>query len=550
MTFSSLPTSHFTLRPSSSDMESAEKSPMQFWTGCGYAPVNSDSWNWNQPSAERFGNERKHWSRRDSSSSSSSFPPPPLPPSAPGNYGYSSFHGTRSHPSKHNTAMSTTATQQQVGTPSPAGQDRAAAQSAGTSGNINNKRNVSRSSLSVTDSKTIILTNSPAPRPPATPTPAAAASASADKKKETDKALSQQNHRLPASTKSQVSTPNAGDKDKKSLPDTQSEGVKGGVDKVESVGANEVKGGVKEDEKTKARKPENDNKDAKSKSEPASATQTPSNTSDATTPAPAKSNTSKESTEPAKKTEENARKSPSKVVGVWSMRGPANGILSMNTSRGARRKERAEKRKSKSSGPSVDSAKLITSQFATKIPKKDETGSGATTTDVLPPSLGNILVRGTTAAAAAGNRSGSNTPTIIGTTATAANIVAQQKLAGLSTAAAMVTSLGAAAGVGKLPVPLAALAPIVTTTLQENIATATAAATIVSQGSEVKRTNSVADRVGAAGHVILAQPSAGGVVHPAVSTGTNGTSIQEIFSSTKRKLSEGKGQGLKQALAG
>lgn len=509
MSFSSLPTSHFTLRPSSSDVDSG-KPPMQYWQQppLGYMQTDSESWSWNLPTEKFASNERKHWPRRVVNKTSLTHPYPPPPPSAPSNYASNLFHGTRSYPIKQNST-----TQQQVAPDQdkPAQADRK-----------DDRKDVSRSSLSVTNSKTIVLTNPP--------------TSWQDKKKEVDRLLNQQqqNHRLPSSSsnvKSRVTPPSEGGRESKKC-DGVGEGVKGSGDHTTPRGVasseGELKGAASEEKTVRKLEKTGDGSDRK---EQTKSDKTPSASSVAATatkdaepsagvsdaPSLPTKSSSKDSDPPVeeKKTVGN-EKSP-EVVDVWSMRGPANGLLSLNVRTGARKRDRVEPGKplKGTESVSVESAHLITSQFASKTVKKEEGGA----TEVLQPptSLGGILLRAT------GNRSGSSTPTILGS----ADMITQQKLA------SMVTSLG------KLPIELTPTTPPVQ---QENTPFL---------GSEVKRTKSVSDRVGAAGHVILSQPSAGGVAHhPTVSTGTNGTSIQDIFNSTKRKLSESKGQGLKQALAG
>lgn len=548
MSFSSLPTSHFTLRPSSTDAE-LEQSPTQFWNQSDFGYKN-DSWNWDQPG----NSEKMHWLKRTGSehfsvmNSSSSRPP------TPGNYGPNLIRNGNSNGVKP--------LQQQI----LGDQESTNA----TSTPHSNKKEMSRSSLSVTDSKTIVLTNSPTPWHSAT----TGGGGGGDKKKETDKLLSQQqqNHKLINSTSKSHHAVEKTEKEEASLAERRlrtsragdaAKVASGGADKAKSEegaansrsktegGGGEVarektviggsnggvaaaggnKGGVAKEKSVagggmaKDTTPTNKlKKDSiKEQQSPAAssaplAPPTPMSTG-ASSPSADVSNAAssprdtgaeKEGMAPCKGEKEES----AEVVDVWSMKGPGIGILSLN----ARRNVKKPLRKSeiRMLGASAESALLITAQF---IAKATEVGGTVGVADMVSP-LGGILVRG-----ALGNRSGSSTPTILGI-----DMPTQQKLSGLGGVEATVSGLGRLSESNSGP-------------LQENkVATA--------KGIEVKRTKSVgADGVGV--HVTLSSQSSAGVTPhlPTASTVTNGTNFQEIFSS-KRKLSENSERGLKQALSG
>lgn len=556
MSFSSLPTSHFTLRPSSSDIN-LDESPSQFWNQStfGYRPADSESWNWNQA-----GSERTHWLRKasiESISGSSRFSAPSYPNSAPSsNYGSNLTHNAHSSNNiGHNSST------QQVGS-----QEKSAQPS---------RKDVSRSSLSVTDSKTIVLTNSPTPWHLA-----------GNKKKEAGKLLSQQqqNHRLVNSTslpKARKSPPHTGERkegsgEKTKRPsqeiargdikvngtvsdvkpegsvtsegsmdsDGNSERGEGGGESVTKKGVTTA--GTQSEKATKEAKDAANKGQAQSKTDQALKAGSPATSAAATGEGASQPSTGGGDGETvgtkavqndggaSSKEQKQVVKKPPKIVDVWSMRGPANGILSLNARGGAKKKPRLNMPDVMDA--SLESAVLITSQFVAKTAKKSDGGSGLTS-DLLPPPLGGILIRNSSA-----NRSGSNTPTILGS----ADVPTQQKLLSLGGIGAMkVTGLGS---VGKLSEPL----PPVTSSsnssstallqqhLQDNVIA-------VSQGGEVKRANSISDGVGSGSHVTISQPSTSVAHHPTASAGTNGTNF---FNSTKRKLSENTERGLKQALAG
>ena len=553
MSFSSLPTSHFTLRPSSTDAE-LEQSPTQFWnqSDIGY---KNDSWNWNQPGSS----EKMHWLKRNGSEHFSGMNGSSSRPPTPGNYGPNLIRNGNSNGVKQFPV------QQQV----LADQESTSMSSAESS-----KKDMSRSSLSVTDSKTIVLTNSP--------TPWHSGGGGGDRKRETDKLLSQQqqNHKLVNSTsKSHHHAVEKAEKEEASSAERRSrvsrasgdaaKVVNGGADKAKSEGgvansrsktegggggevvkekavtgtsnggvaaaAGGNKGGVAKEKgvagggvardtpppTNKLKKVDSIKGQSPAASSALLAPPIPTSTGASSPSAdvskaassPRDAGAEKEGVAPSGEVKEEAKK-PAKVVDVWSMKGPGNGILSLN----ARRNTKKPLRKSENSvlGASAESALLITAQFVAKATKAPEVGGAVGVADIVPP-LGGILVRG-----ALGGRSGSSTPTILGI-----DMPTQQKLSGLGGVGATVSGLGRLSESNSGP-------------LQENKVT-------TAKGIEVKRTKSVgADGVGV--HVTLS--SAGVTPHlPTASTVTNGTNFQEIFSN-KRKLSENSERGLKQALSG
>ena len=557
--FSSLPTSHFTLRPSSSDAE-LEQSPTQFWnqTSFGYKST-SDGWNWNQTAGERASWQRKSSGEQISGISNTSTYLRP----APSNYG-SNLTGSARRPSSQQQQQ-----QQQVAT---AVQETAV---------DSNKKEMSRSSLSVTDSKTIVLTNSPGPW-----------RAAAEKKKEVDKVLSQQkNHKLVNSVslqqqqhkvhraedgaegRSKKPRLEEGVVDAKAADVTKGSGssaddAKSGSDSGSGVlsnasgksegkadakrksatssGGSAVQPGVKDAESAHG-------EGARTPSASASAgvntgvSNNPSSTSAATGvvgegPAPlGKKDADKADASASAETKMESSEPPPKVVDVWKMRGPANGILALNAHKNAKRQPK-KKPKNNLVGFNLEAANVVTSQLTAKAVKRKEEGSvgGLGGGDSIVAPLGGILVRG---AATAGSRSGSNTPTILGA---AVDMTTQQVLPGIGTVGAATVS---GLGVGRLSAELQApptstnTGAVISQPLQENM--------VIAKGVEVKRTNSIgSDGVGV--HVTLSSQSSGGLTaahHPTGSAGTNGTNFKEIFNS-KRKLSENSERGLKQALAG
>ncbi len=283
------------------------------------------------------------------------------------------------------------------------------------------------------------------------------------------------------------------------------------------------------------------------------------------------------------------------AVDVWTMKGPGRGLLALSV-RPAKKHGIAKeltaaatmavkKRKNDVlTGASLESARFITAQFTALAAKKEEeesaTGGSASSAETLPL-LGGILVRGDAATATppivgggtttpATARSGSNTPTILGPASSIAitELPSQQKLVGgaAAAAAAMATATGLTGGTAcsKLgsDLSLATTAKGLSSLQklqQENKLGSNQVTTPLE--STKRTTNSISDGHaavgGVVGHVTLAQSTVGGGGgggvahhHQTASTGTNGTNFQELFSSTKRKLSENTEKGLKQALAG
>lgn len=566
MSFSSLPTSHFTLRPSSTDAE-LEQSPTQFWNQSDFGYKN-DSWNWNQPGNNN--SEKMFWLKRTGSEHFSGMNGSSSRPPTPGNYGTNLIRSGNSNGVKQLPVQ-----QQVLG-------DQESANSASTTESI--KKDMSRSSLSVTDSKTIVLTNSPTPWHSASA--GGGGGGGGDRKKEMDKLLSQQqlNHKL-VNNKSKSSHHSSEKTEKEEASSAERRvrmsraigggdaakvvnGGGGGADRAKSEegvansrsktegGGGEVgkekaviggsnrgvaaaaagnKGGVTKEKGVAgggvARDTPPTNKlkkeSIKERKSPAAssaplAPPTPASTG-ARSPSADVSNAAGSPRDvgaekmgvvaPCGGEKKEEAKKPVKVVDVWSMKGPGSGILSLN----ARRNAKKPLRKSENImlGASAESALRITAQFVAKAHEVGVVGVA----DIVPP-LGGILVRG----ALGNSRSGSSTPTILGI-----DVPTQQKLSGLGAATV--------SGLGRL-----SESNINSSSLQENKLTATTAA----KGIEVKRTKSVgADGVGV--HVTLSSQSSGGVTPhlPTVSTVTNGTNFQEIFST--KKNSE---RGLKQALSG
>lgn len=529
-TFSSLPTSHFTLRPSSSDAE-LQQSPTQFWnqTSFGY---KSNSWNWNQT-----GNEKSSWQRKSSGEriNTSSYP---HPSAAPSNYG-SNLIG-----SAYSNSVRRLSVQQQVTTTD----HEALAKS--------NKKDVSRSSLSVTDSKTIVLTNSPGPW-----------RAAGEKKKEADKLLSQQqNHKLVSSVAKVSGAVRAEEEQEGGMEKNKKPRMEGGsvdancVDSKNSGSADSAKseGASKSTSKTEGTSDgnkgvassdgghERGTKNNVSLQTKGDCTVDDSGVAATTTGVGVSSSTTSGASPQGKNCADKAAgggsvKEPSpKAVDVWSMKGPSNGILALNAHRGVKRDNKGKPKTPKKSlvGFNLDSALSVTSLFMAKTAKKKiEEGVvvGGLGGDIVP-SLGGILVRGSTA----GSRSGANTPTILGANV---DMMTQQIFPGIGAVGATVTGLG----VGRLSSDLQTTptnsntATVISQPLQENM--------VIAKGLEVKRTNSIgSDGVGV--HVTLSSQSSGGLTaHATGPAGTNGTNFKEIFNA-KRRLSENSERGLKQALAG
>jgi hypothetical protein len=418
------------------------------------------------------------------------------------------------------------------------------------------KKEMSRSSLSVTDSKTIVLTNSPGPWRTA-----------ADKKKELERVLGQhQNHKLvnaqhkvrsseeeqegrnkkprleeggmDASGPSEAKASQPGGGAVSSNASAKSEGKKDVKKKGVSTSSSESSNGVVEPSVKDAESAQGEGVKIQSPSSGTAGVNTGVSSgkpSPTTTTTAAAATTGSASSSVTKKDDGKAEKSASaetkrpkpspKPVDIWKMRGPANGIVALNAQKNAKRRDKG-KPKNSLVGFNLDCAHVITSQFIAKATKRKEEGAsagGVGGTDIVPP-LG-ILVRGATA----GSRSGSSTPTILGATVDMATqqILPVGRLSSELQAPPISTNAG----------------PIISQPLQENM--------VIAKGVEVKRTNSIgAEGVGV--HVTLSSQSSGGLTaahHLTGSAGTNGTNLQEIFN-TKRKLSENSERGLKQALAG
>lgn len=553
-TFSSLPTSHFTLKPSSSDTE-LDEAPMSYWNHSVASDkyLDSSSWSWNQ-SCTGLGNE-KLWQRQlsggtsSSNSRNSNSSHPPHLSLAPSNYG-GNYHPNTTARQKSN---------QQV-------------QNYENTTSDQNVKDVSRSSLSVTNSKTIILTNTPTP----TPHPAA----TVDKRKVDDKMLNQQqqqNHKLVSMSglHKRGLTPSVERSSKKPLQD----GTNPVVDSKSSVGVAEVPrnksadeartvigsgggqskgstgnggGGVEQNKmKEKGRTAIKETpggsgssnsgggsvggggvvgSDGAVKNPVPEAVGTGSSAS-STVPNSVSSNHVKVVKEKPTSCLKRAPPKEPVEVDVWEVNGPANMILSLNAS--SKREKTQPKRLKKKPivvSATLESAKLVTSKFGSKPASKKREGStsslnNSTTADMIhslpppqPQAPGGILIH-----TSANSRSGSSTPTILNSLD---GMLAQQKLGTLSTA--MATGLS---GVKVTELP----------------STKTGESTVVGGGGggglDVKRTNANSLPDGIVGHMTSQ------VDHVTTSVGTNGTNFQDMFT-TKRKLSESTERGLKQALAG
>lgn len=622
MSFSSLPTSHFTLRPSSSGLDSEDQptTSTRYWPHHQHHQADLEPWNWHQPGSERSWNERKRWRKSVSEAFSgngggggggiiggggSRHSP------APSSYGSNLFHGTHSHSViKHSNLMVTTAQQQQQQQVAASEQqDSKPGSSGGGGGGLGSSKDaMSRSSLSVTDSKTIVLTNAPPAswQSSGTTGGGGGGGGGGDKKKELEKLLNQQqqNHRLTNNTSSQAkgqtqahSSPLGVAEEQKAPPtkagttitvskgdggtrEGKTEGGNRCEGSVKSVSAEEKKGGGgggrgeerKESGDKKTPSMSNSLSSSASNGGGVGTTSTTSHGSDPT-PSTSSSASSGSVSKPASKEPSDTKSTPPTnpsppkrvVVDVWAARGPASGILSLNspcpspprrgasaaTSSSSSSSNKKEKKSvsKRTGGASLESALLITSQFVAKgsslvagtVKKKEESGvGGGGGLEGLgpPPPLGGILVRGSntattaglpvaTAAAvvgavsgsagAGGSRSGSSTPTVLGPV-TAADVVAtQQKLAsiGAVVAAAGVGGGGVGVGglVGKIPAaelhsvpPLSGGVGLISPPSQlhqENFVLA------VTQADVKRTTNSVSsDRVvgvSAGGHVTLSQ---------------------------------------------
>ena len=599
--FSSLPTSHFTLKPSSSDTE-LDEAPMSYWNQSVASDkyLYSSSLSWNQ-SCTGLGNE-KYWQRQSASSNSRKNSNSPHLSSAPANYGGYHPNSTvrqKSHQQVQN--YENTSSDQSV-------------------------KNVSRSSLSVTDSKTIILTNTPSHSSHSTGT------SEKEKRKVEDKMQQQpmQNHKLVcvggphkrgltpsverASKKLVGTNPVAdskssadeltrsksaddakpvagfgGDQVKNTLGGLARRGACGGLEQnkkgrtVASVNAvgetaggrvcnavgetaggrvcnavgetaggrvcnavGETAGGrvcnaVGETAggrvcnavgETVGGRVSNDEVKEPPGVEVVNSGSSLSN-----------SVASSISSNPVRMVKEKGKPVDLKhmtsgdlkhmatkelvKVDVWEVNGPANMILSLNVaSKRTKNLSKSLNKKPVAILATMESAKLVTSKFGSKpaVRKREDSGGSSTsaTADMvtlsqppLPPQgTGGVLIH-----TSANSRSGSSTPTILD------GMLAQQKLGALSTAMA------------------AGLSGVKVTELPS---IKTGDGTIVSGvgGMEVKRTISNPLPDGIVGHVTSQ------VDHVTASVGTNGTNFQEMFSSTKRKLSESTERGLKQALAG
>ena len=552
-TFSSLPTSHFTLRPSSSDKP--DESPMSYWnqsgSGSGDRYSESYSWSWNHPFTG-IGNE-KHLHRSSISgngnnirnNSTSSLYQPHLF-SAPPNYGSNYRPGTAPRQKAN----------QQV-------------QNDNNASNTSVK-DVSRSSLSVTNSKTIVLTNTPA---------SSQHSASTGDKKKAAENKGLQNHKLIGMSGGQKkwSAPVTERQSKKQLQDgtnpvaSAGGGGGGGASRTKSVdelkatassggessdigggGGGQVNGMEGNEELSKTKE--------KATVEGVKAAVVGANAVKETTPGgderrgesgggvggdTAGTGSGRSSVPPApatlakpikEKSSSVVRRSPPKDpvdVDIWSVNGPGSRILSLNSS--TLKEKTHPKRLLKKHIcvlANVESAKAITSKFGVKVTsKKSESGS------LGPSSVGDLTMASLSAQAqgppglllhtpsSASSRSGSSTPTILNSLD---GVLAQQKLGALGTA--MAASLS---GVKVTELPSTKSSETTLSSTNSSIG-----------GADMKRTstNSVPD--GIVGHVTSQ------VDHVTSSVGTNGTNFQDMFNTSKRKLSESTERGLKQALAG
>lgn len=523
-TFSSLPTSYFTLKPSSSDTE-PDETPMSYWNQSVASDkyLDSSSWNWNQP-CTGFGNE-KYWQRPSVSSNSRNNNNSPHLSSAPANYG--GYHPNSTVKQKSN---------QQVHN-----YENASDQSV---------KDVSRSSLSVTDSKKIILT---------TPTPSSHFTPTGEKKKTDDKVQPPLNHKLVGGAHKRGLTPSVERPTRKPLPvgtnpvvDPRTSGAcvdevsksksTGDAKSVASFGAGQTKGnggltggvGLEQNKKARTVASVNAVKEAASGSCSNGGVKDSSSginggvSTSSSVPGILSSTSVKERLTPSNLKHVATKEKEPAEVDVWAVNGPASLIRSLNISS---KKDRILPKRLNKKGVAIsatlESAKLVTSKFCSKATarKREDSGSSSSAcaaADVplsLPPPAqgpGGVLIH-----ASANSRSGSSTPTIID------GMLAQQKLGALSTVMA------------------AGLSGVKVTELPSAKAGESA---IISGGGgvvDVKRTNTNSLPDGIMGHVTSQQ-----VDHVTASVGTNGTNFQEMFSSTKRKLSESTERGLKQALAG
>jgi len=552
-TFSSLPTSHFTLKPSSSDTE-MDESPMSYWNQSGsmdWVGTDSYSWSWNHPFTG-LGNE-KQWHRSfsgigNSRTNTGSF----YPHSASNNYG----------PSYRSTAALRQKSNQQV-------QNDNHATTTGV-------KDVSRSSLSVTDSKTIVLTNTPA-------LPQQQGVSGSDKKKE-NKSL--QNHKLNGGNGmlKKWSNLSADKSAKKTLQDGTNPavdprlaGATGGdagtartksVDELKSGAANPVgeggniggmvngqEGAAGEVDKNKegvladrnSTKPQGESEkegQLKLSNEPKGGVVKPKLVSDQNSTSPA--STSAIPSKPVKSkpsiTVKQLPPTESVDVDIWSVNGPGSKILSLSSfsQRGKTRIKRLQRKPTAS--VSVESAKGIASKFGIKVPPKRSDGTILGSSSVGDLSVGHtgqspagVLLHSSSSAS---SRSGSSTPTILNSLEGA---LAQQKLGALGTAMAAGLS-----GV-KVTVPSAAKTGETSIISGANVASGSSSSASVDgagAGDQKRTTNANSISDGIVGHVTSQ------VDHVTASVGTNGTNFQEMFNSSKRKLSESTERGLKQALAG
>ncbi len=555
-TFSSLPTSHFTLKPSSSDTE-MDESPMSYWNQSSSGDRFSDSWSWN---FSGIGSD-KHLHRPllsgnniSSRANSSSF-------HSSHNYSTALGHGYRSGVTQRQKSN------QQV----QGGSDIQ------TSGN-GNVKDVSRSSLSVTDSKTIVLTNTPAS--------SHHASGGGDKKKGENKGL--QNHRVVAGGGNGVLkkwNSLATDKQSKKplqdgtnpVVDSRQTGIGTGgnsggiartrsVDELKTIAAGvvggrtapavgQVNGGGSERSSLETRKSSEEKLqtgegNAAMKESPGVDVKGGNNgpvnrarsISDRKSAPPAPVNTTKpvKSSKPSPVIKRLPPKEPAEVD-IWTVNGPGNRILSLNST-ATREKVHPKRLKKKPITVSAaqESAKVVTSKFGLKLPTKRSDGSGLGSSSVgdLTMALssqgpGGLLLH---SSSSTNSRSGSCTPTILD------GVLAQQKLGALGTAIAAGLS---GVKVTELPSAAKSSAEVATGHVVASNALSSSSSSSVGGGVDMKRTSSV-NSVSSDGIVGHAQ-----VDHVTASVGTtNGTNFQEMYNSSKRKLSESTERGLKQALAG
>ena len=568
-TFSSLPTSHFTLKPSSSDTE-MDESPMSYWNQSGSVDrggTDSNSWSWNHPFTG-LGND-KQWHRSLSGNGSTSSR------TSIGSFYTSHLALNNYGPGYRSTVAAAAAprqkTNQQVQNDSHA--------------TTTSTKDVSRSSLSVTDSKTIVLTNAPA-------SSQQQGVASGDKKKGENKGL--QNHKLNGGNGmlKKWSSLSADRTSKKPLPDGTNlpvdprlvgvvTGGTSGVARTKSVdelksgagaGSNAVggrgsvggmvngQGGTTgELDKNKEGVP-GDGNSSKMQGEPEREGQVKLSNearggvvkarpvSDQN-PAPPASVTASQSKSVKSKPFITVRQSPPSEpvdIDIWSVSGPGNKIRSLNHS-SQREKNHLKRLRKKpiSTFATIESAKAVSSKFGIKIlSKRSDSGIlGSSSVGDLPMGLtaqnpAGVLLHSSSAS----SRSGSSTPTILNSIEGA---LAQQKLGALGTAMAAGLS-----GV-KVTVPSAAKAGGETSIVTgANVASGSSSSASVdgtgagAVGDQKRTTNANSISDGIVGHVTSQ------VDHVTASVGTNGTNFQEMFNSSKRKLSESTERGLKQALAG